>query len=516
MRTIIKLFGKLLSPHAQRFLQALNNPQAAQRSVQEEIVSRLIESEYGQSLGIRSVADWHRLPVVEYHDIEEWIVREGKEVRGRDLRSRRSLLTPESILFYERTSGSRGPAKLIPYTKSLRAAFNHMFCVWAHDLIAHGPQFSTGKIYFCISPQLGARDPQPGIIGLKDDSEYLDGWLRWFLSPFLVSPAGINRLRSAEEFKSKLSQALLLEEKLEIISIWSPSFLKVHLDYIQAHQRRLCSELEDLSPERQALLLQPSIPWTLIWPNLKLISCWDSARSADQAQLLRSLFPGVMVQGKGLLATEAPMTIPLLAAQGCVPVLDEVFFEFEDREGRIHQLHEIEMGDVYEIVLSQKGGLYRYRIGDRVSISHFYKSTPCLEFRGRSGATSDLVGEKLHAEFVSEAIESLALEATFFKSLVPVRQPVDHYILLLDTAHEPPDAIAQRLDDALKQSPQYQHARLLGQLSSARVLVSRHIPETISMYRTHSGAKWGDIKHQILVTTPLDEELLAELKQYQD
>ena len=42
-----------------------------------------------------------------------------------------------------------------------------------------------------------------------------------------------------------------------------------------------------------------------------------------------------MVQGKGLLVTEAPMTIPLISAQGCVPVLDEVFFEFEDESGKL-------------------------------------------------------------------------------------------------------------------------------------------------------------------------------------
>lgn len=503
MRPIVKLFGKLLAPAAGRFLDALQNPQAAQQSVQEEVLSRLAQSEYGKSLNVQSAADWERIPIVEYQDIEEWILRQKE--------SKNLILTPEPILFYEKTSGSCGAAKWIPYTKSLRASFNYMFCVWAHDLILHGPQFSTGKIYFCISPQLGATTT-PGVqIGLEDDSEYLDSWLRWFLRPFLVSPPGMNRLQDGSVFKEKLSLALLQEQQLEIISIWSPSLLKTLLTYIQTDQKRL-EQLARLSAERSQLLLEPEIPWTLLWSELKLISCWDSANAADQAQLLRSLFPGVMVQGKGLLATEAPMTIPLIAASGCVPVLDEVFWEFEDRQGKIRRLHEIETDMVYAIILSQKGGLYRYRIGDHVRVSHFYKNTPCLEFLGRTEATSDLVGEKLHADFVREVIESLGLEGTFFKSLVPAKIPQEHYILLLDSANQPSRTIARRLDQALSRSPHYHQARLLGQLKEARVLVSKQIPEIITLSKIRLGGKWGDIKHQILVTTPLEEELLAELE----
>jgi len=502
MRPIIKLFGSLLTPTAHRFAQALEEPRKAQKIVQQGILNRLVQSDYGKSLNVQSIADWYRIPIVEYQPIEPWIEKQ-KETQV-------SLLTSEPILFYEKTSGSCGTAKWIPYTKSLRASFNSMFCVWAHDLIVHGSKFSTGKLYFCISPQLGEVTANAG---LEDDSEYLDGWLRWFLRPFLISPLGINRLDDPEVFKQRLSLALLKEENLEIISIWSPSFLKVLLDYIQEHQKQLYTQLRNqISSQRSQLLLKSEIPWREIWPHLKLISCWDSVHSADQATFLRSLFPGVMVQGKGLLATEAPMTIPLIEAQGCVPVLNEVFFEFEDEAGKIHVLHELEIGKVYEIILSQKGGLYRYRIGDRVRVTHFYKATPCLEFRGRTEATSDLVGEKLHTDFVRDVLTELALEATCFKSLVPVKKPIAHYLLLLDMSQESAEAIAQKLDEALMRSYHYRQARLLGQLAPARVLVSKQIPEMMSLYRTRGGSKWGDLKHPILVTTPLDEELLTDLE----
>ncbi|HEY9749752.1 MAG TPA: GH3 auxin-responsive promoter family protein, partial [Allocoleopsis sp.] len=124
MRPIIQLFGKLLSSEAQRFQQALGDPQAAQQKVQKEIFGCFVASEYGRSLGVRSLEDWQKIPIVNYTDLESWIERQKQ--------SQQALLTSEPILFYEKTSGSRGAAKWIPYTRSLRRSFSRMFCVWAH------------------------------------------------------------------------------------------------------------------------------------------------------------------------------------------------------------------------------------------------------------------------------------------------------------------------------------------------------------------------------------------------
>jgi hypothetical protein len=373
----------------------------------------------------------------------------------------------------------------------------------------------TGKFYACISPQLDAADSQkdnPNPLSLQDDLDYLDSWLQWFLRPWLVIPAGLNRLRDPQMFKHQLCLALLQAENLEIISVWSPSFLQVHLKYIQENHNLLREELHHrISSNRLQILTEPNIAWTELWQNLKLISCWDSANAADQAKGLRSQFPSVLIQGKGLLATEAPITIPLIQSQGYVPVLDEVFFEFEDNAGSLFRLHELSIGREYTIILSQKGGLYRYRIGDRIRVTHWYRNTPCLEFLGRDRAISDLVGEKLQETFVDNILNQLNLPETCFKSLVPVANP-PHYMLLLDSAKESPDIIAQNLDSALWQSTHYRRARLLDQLAPPQVLISDKISEILALYRVRDGSIWGGIKHPILATVPVSDALLQELK----
>jgi hypothetical protein len=510
MRPAIQLFELLLRPLARRHQQALAKPQVAQAAVQRTICQHLMASEYGKSLGIHAIADWSRVPIVTYDDLTPWIQPEPggqPDATG---------LTPEPILFYERTSGSSGPCKWIPYTRSLRRSFSHLFCLWAQDLIHHGPKFTTGQVYACISPQLGSD------ASLQDDTDYLEGWLQGLLHPFLVSPKGLSQIRDPQIFQRELCLALLRAEQLETISIWSPSFLQAQLRNIHAQRASLLEALRhQIGRERWQILAAPHLDFAQLWPHLKLISCWDRINAADSAQTLRHQFPGVMVQGKGLLATEAPLTWPSIAAQGYLPLLEHIFFEFADTQGNLYPLHELSLGQDYTLILSQTGGLYRYLIGDRVRVSHWYKETPCLEFLGRSAAVSDLVGEKLTEAFVQTVMTQLALVGVGFKSLVPVLPHPDqpaHYVLLLDrlpmsnAAHLSPHQLAHQLEQCLADSYHYRQARQLGQLSAAQVRISPDLPELITQSHTQTGAVWGGVKHPLLATVPLAADLWQQIQ----
>ena len=492
----------LLERRARRFANDLDNPEAAQQRVLEDVATRLAATHYGRSLGVESIAQYReRVPVVDYNAMRPWIERQ-KAIEE-------AVVVPDRVLFYEKTSGSSGPAKYIPYTAALKRSFTNMFAVWAHDLIAHGPRFSTGKLFFSVSPSFDTEvQTDRGVpVGLEDDGEYLEGWLRWFMAPFFVAPKGLSSIRDPEAFKERVCATLLAQERLEIISVWNPTFLKIHLDWMVEHRDHLATRLRK---RRVAPLFEGVPSYEALWPHLKLVSCWDSAHAARPAGHLRHLFPHALVQGKGLLATEAPMTVPLIGG-GCAPMLDEVFFEFEDAQGELHLLHEVEQGQTYAVVLSQKGGLYRYRMGDLVRVEGRVGQSPSLAFVGRDGATSDLVGEKLHEAFVREAIDTIGVEEAFVCTLVPVREPDDHYVLLLDQSGQDPDGLAVALDAALMQSHHYRHARLLGQLAPARVQVRADMPQRLVDYHTARGIKWGDIKDRALMTTPATAELLEVL-----
>ncbi len=505
MRAIVKAFGAALAPAARRFEAALAAPGDAQALVRAEVTGRLARTEYGRSLGVSTLSDFARVPVVGYDDIAMWLQRQ-REREG-------AVVTPDPVLFYEKTTGSSGAAKYIPYTAALRRSFSRAFAVWAHDLVARGPRFETGRIYFSVSPSFTHEEATArGVpVGMADDRDYLDGWLRRVLSPFWVG-LGLDRESDPDRFKRKTAMALLACADLEVISVWNPTFLTVHLELIEA-RRDLFAAGARLRGDRLRALMADPIDWRRVWPRLALISCWTSAAAARPAARVGELFPGVMVQGKGLLATEAPITIPYAPAGGFVPVLDEVYLELE-KDGDVAPLAAARAGERYGVVMSQKAGLCRYRLGDVVEVTHMHRGVPCLELVGRAGGVSDLVGEKLSETFVRAAIGTLDLEGSGFATLVPVRREGagrDGYVLAVDRAARSAGELARDLDGALARGHHYAQARALGQLSPASVWVSPGAAESIARFHMRRGMKWGDIKPSALTAAPADAELAEEL-----
>jgi hypothetical protein len=308
----------------------------------------------------------------------------------------------------------------------------------------------------------------------------------------------------------------------EVVSVWNPSLLTVLLETLASHRETVARDVRARRvargamafrvpaprPDALAALARDPVEWPRALPSLRLVSCWADGPAAAGAEHLRRLLPGVTIQGKGLLATEAPMTVPLVAAGGCVPLVSEVFFEFVDGGGAVGELADLEVGQDYAVVISQKGGLSRYRIGDRVRVTHRHLGTPCLAFEGREGAISDLVGEKLAESFVEGALGRLPLDGCRFRSLVPVpasgaagaagrrgagappseatiQNAPGHYVLVVDRGTAATDDLPQRLDAELARAVRYAEARRLGQLGAPRVRV---VPEAAVRFIDGHGA----------------------------
>lgn len=492
MRWILYGLGRAAGFLVRGALRALDDPQTAQRHVLERIVGDLRRTAMGRELGIDTVQDFlDTVPPRSWEELSPWLDRHRSGEPG--------VVTRHRVLFYETTSGSSGASKFVPYTAGLRSVFSRMFLLWAHDLLVNGPGLETGCLYFSVSPSFDDRahtdDGTP--VGLEDDRDYLDGWLRPFLAPFVVSPQGLASERDPDRFQTRLAEALLDADRLEVVSVWNPTFFSVILDRIEGDKERFVSRLP--ASRRVGLASEP-VDWTTVWPSLKVVSCWADGHAAPAAASLAARLPGVMVQPKGLLATEAPITVPMVGVDGGVPLIDSVYLELMDGE-RVLPLHEGEVGSTYELLVTQPAGLIRYRLGDRVTVTGHRGATPTLRFAGRTGGISDLVGEKLHPSFVGDVLEEIAGEHAF-RTLVPLRVPCDHYALLLDAPA--PDDLAQRLDEALCRAHHYQLARRLGQLGPPEIVTSPLAPTAFLEAHAGGAARLGDIKHRFLVVRPSD------------
>ena len=471
------LLRAVTAARAERFEHALGDCVAAQKQTLARLVRAAAATEYGRHFGLRGDDGLDgfqaKLPLVTYSELQAWIERS---------RSKPHVLAPGRVRHFEPTSGSGGGAKLIPYNDALLASFRSLFAIWANDLLRHLLRPHSGRTFISVSPRLSAQSKA------RHDADYLSGWLRLLLAPFLVTPDLRRSDTDPAGFRDQLALTLIRCSDLEVISVWSPTYLLVLLAHAEARRAELAARLPRA---RRRLLETNHIDWVHVWPRLQLVSCWTAAAARSPSQQLARCVPQARLQGKGLLATEAPITVPLVQAAGCVPLIDEVFIELEDATGSFCLLHQAQADRDYAVIITTTGGLMRYRLGDRVRVAGRWRDTPLLDFVGRVDAVCDLVGEKLDESQVGAALRAL-IPTTRYALLVPEAGARPAYYRLITDACV--DNLAFMLDAALCAGHRYREARALGQLASAQVLTLPDARRVVHDFLIADGMVAGDIK----------------------
>lgn len=223
-----------------------------------------------------------------------------------------------------------------------------------------------------------------------------------------------------------------------------------------------------------------------LWPELDCISCWADGPSAALVTELQSRFPRVFIQPKGLLATEGFISLPRVGQSGAVLALRCHFFEFVDPAGQVWLAHQLQKGQEYEVVITTGGGLYRYKLGDRVELLGHWRAAPILQFLGRVGGISDHFGEKLAPEAVAAWLP--ADSGPCFVGFEKGR-----YVLYSSN----PQPVLQRGEEHLLTYHHYRLCRRLGQLGPLGGFRIRG-PGWEQFYRRFPDRRSGDIKVQPL------------------
>src|SRR5207247_10971000 len=110
--------------------------------------------------------------------------------------------------------------------------------VWAYALLARGPRLETGRLFFSASPAFPQERATPsGVpLGFDDDSQYLAPAIRRLLGSGFVAPHGLKAVTDPTAYRLALATSLLAEARLEIISVWSPTYLLALLEFIAEHR----------------------------------------------------------------------------------------------------------------------------------------------------------------------------------------------------------------------------------------------------------------------------------------
>ena len=478
--------GALLAAYAPACARLLgvSDLRASQAKLLDAMVRDNVESEFGRRHSfarIRSVAHFQAaVPLSTWDDYQAAAQRIAAGEPG--------VLTSERVRLLEPSSGSTAATKLVPYTATLARQFRAGLQPWLADLLVSQPQLRQGRSYWSVTP--AAAQPQrsgPVPIGFEDDAAYLGPLAGRLLNQVFAVPSEVARAATMDEFRARTGAALLAARDLALVSVWNPSFFTLQLDWMQANAAELLRAL----PARRRVVVDGPLQagdWVRVWPRLRLISAWADAQAARPAAELAGRFPGVVFQPKGLLATEAMVSVPMTAARGAVLAARSHFFEFIDETGVVRLADALEVGGHYQVVVTTGGGLYRYRLGDLVEVTDHHGVLPVLRFLGRADKVSDLVGEKLSEGFVASCLAGLP----GFALLAPVAGDAPHYVCY---AERPTPGLAERLDAALRASYHYDYARRLGQLGPVRVVaVGPDAEQRYLAARVAAGQRLGDIK----------------------
>jgi hypothetical protein len=517
------------APARARFAAALRDPAATQRAILMRTLRDNAETVYGRAHDFASIHDERdfaaRVPLVAFDELDGWMRRVAA--------GETNVLTRDAVRFMEPTGGSSGFLKLIPYTSGLQSEFSAAVMPWLFDLLTHRPALLRGQAYWAITPP-GRRPAHTagGIpIGMLDDADYFPAALRALLRRGLAVPSAVAATPDITTCRYLTLRALLAAPDLTLISVWSPSFLTLLASALDEEFDALLYDLEHGTfsvplhaslirrlgrelPARPDLARQLRMQFGrraprdlgLVWDRLALISCWTEGHAARALQGVRDRFPDVEIQGKGLLATEGVVSIPVIGADAPVAALTSHYLEFLDpRDGRAFPAHSLDVGGTYEVALTTAGGLYRYRLRDLVRVEGMLHRAPLLSFQGRADKASDIAGEKLTAALVERALDA-AMRSTRidppFAMLTPSWMPAPHYRLYV----EAPEWDAQRLADALDQelhaAHHYELCRSLGQLGPVRGVSVRGGDRIYEQACAARGQRTGAIKPPALDATP--------------
>lgn len=493
----------LLAAHAENeaFKRARLAPRASQQRLLSDILQANAGTEFGRQHGFSAIDSFEafraRVPIRTYDELRPWL--------DRVIAGEPSVLTREPVIALEETGGSRSGGKLLPYTPSSLLGFRAAVLPWLADLAERRPAAFQGRAYVAISPV--ARQPRNigGIpVGLPNEGAYLGPDLVAAFIQVLAVPPSVAALTDVDEWRLATLAHLLTAADLTIISVWSPTFMIALLDAIPGLAEPLVRAIYDgavgvpADPARarevDAALARHPIDTERLWPRLDTVSAWADGVSRPYAKKLAQMLPHAFLQPKGLLATESAVTTPCTASWP-VPALRSAFLEFIDQAAHSHLCDELQEGETYRVVLTSPGGLYRYDLGDRLRCHGFDGSLPLLEFVGREVA-SDLVGEKLHEDFISEVLSVIGCGAC----LAPRAAATPFYELLVDAGHGGSvQTMATQVDTLLCGNPQYAYARHIGQLGPVALRPLDRLIERHTRVEALRGRRLADIKPPILI-----------------
>lgn len=154
-----------------------------------------------------------------------------------------------------------------------------------------------------------------------------------------------------------------------------------------------------------------------IWPYINLVLTCTTGSSELYADKLKAKYLGdVPIYSPFYAATEGLLGINLWPKEDravYMLVPRAMFYEFIPVEESSEEqpttvfAENTEVGKLYELVVTNLSGLYRYRMGDVVKVTRFHNNCPVMEYQYRQGQILNVRAEKTSERVFYDALTSV-------------------------------------------------------------------------------------------------------------
>lgn len=391
------MIARLLKPlillylwyHYRQHRRAIHWQLSDQEKTFRYLIRNFSETAYGQNSGIMPDMDYRNfassVPVIGYDALKSQVdeVLKGKE----------NVLWPGKPLWFAKTSGTGGEAKLIPVTKaSLKNQRRGPVRGFANAVFSRRLFSLAGRKQLLFSDSASFTFKNGYRIGALSASLMAD-LPRW--AGLLILPGkSINALPALDEKMAAILKQVPARKPGTMVIM--PVWLQYLLSQMERQQRRF----RDVFPDLQ-LISFSGMDYAPYLPFFK--------KHLDPQTHCIQTYPA----SEGFFAYQHGVQTDMLL------ICDMgIFYEFEEvHSGQVSTLAEVQSGTVYNLIITSSNGLCRFRVGDTVV---FRSVKPySLTVAGRTTDFISLYGENLLLADAQRALdEALAIHGFRYSGFV--------------------------------------------------------------------------------------------------
>lgn len=459
------------------FIEETKHPMELTTALLMKLLDDNKDTEYGKKYdfaNIRTIEDYQKkVPVVVYDDIVPYLERM--------MDGEKNILTAYGYDHFNETSGTIGTPKVVPMTEEQSDVF-----VKYNNLLMYGilrenvdADWMSGR-GFCTSSGTYRTLPSGLTVGeasskmadyIKGGKKALDEMIRtMYTSPL----EGLNPEDGVDSKYIHTRFALMDKDVRGMITSFY-SVVVLFLRYIEDNHELLIHDIEtgtisdeiNMSDETRASLLEKikpmperaaelreafkdgtDSPWVRkVWPDFTYMTGAGGDGFEVYDRLIREHYTGEGLKHvySGVTASEGLWSVPsgindhdsiLAPAASFVEFLP---VEAGDDLSKCVTMDKLEEGKVYELIITNLSGFWRYRMSDAVIVTGFYNKTPKVQFMYRVNRTINLAEEKTTEKALQITVEKtcdeLGIELADFSVYPNTDITPNRYDFLIEPLH---------------------------------------------------------------------------------